>query len=76
MKDKQNIINKIDELEIFLLADLPSKVFPMERIFDETTFREDFFKTKDEIEKYIEEHFRILREQIKKEKIKNETWRI
>lgn len=51
----------IDELEEFLLADLPSKIFPMDRTLGRTMFREDFFKTSKDVEKYIKLHFKIFR---------------
>ena len=59
-------INKaIDEFEEFLLCDLDTKIFPMDRVTGRTMFRQDFFQTKKDVHDYIEEHFRILRENIK-----------
>jgi len=60
------ITEAIDNFEEFLLADLPSKIFPMHRLGDETFFREDFFETKKQVEEYIEEHFKVFRKEVEK----------
>jgi len=64
MTDKE-IDKAIDELEEFFLCDMPSMVFPMDRKLNRTFFRTDFFETPKHVEKYIEDHFKILRKQIK-----------
>lgn len=57
----------VNDFEDFLMADLPSKIFPMDRITGETLFREDFFETKKDVESYIEQHFKVFRDQLKEE---------
>ena len=54
----------IQELEDFLLADIPSKIFPKEKVNGKNFIREDYFKNIKEVEKYIMEHFKILNKQI------------
>lgn len=56
----------INDLEDFLIADLPSKVFPMMRIKDQTMFREDYFFSTKDVVQYIEDHFKVFRKQLKK----------
>lgn len=50
---------KIIELYDFLDADMPSKIFPEEKIKNEVWTREDYFKNKEEVEQYLREHFEI-----------------
>ena len=60
------IVEKVTtEFEQFLLSDLPSKIFPVDRTLGYTAFREDFFETPKDVENYIEEHFKIFREELK-----------
>lgn len=60
----------IDEFEEFLLADFPSKVFPMTRITGETMFREDYFETEKDVEEYIKLQFRAFRDNLGNENYK------
>jgi hypothetical protein len=53
VKKKNKIIENIEVLEDFMLADLPSKIL-----------REDYFKTKKQVEVYIADHFNILKNHI------------
>ena len=62
----KSVSEAINDLETFFHADLPSKIFPMERLTNQTWFREDFFETNKQVGKYVKEHFSILRKQIKK----------
>lgn len=59
----------IDDFELFLLVDLPSKIFPhdetLEKLKGEDWYREDYFKNKKEVEEYIKGHFKVLRTEIK-----------
>lgn len=66
----KKIIKAIEEAEQFLICDMPSKVFPTDRMTGETMFREDYFESKKEIEKYLKAHFRILKKQIKEEALR------
>lgn len=65
VKEPKNVNEAIRDLEMFLLCDLPSLVFPMDRVTGKTMFREDFFESKRQIEKYIHTHFKILKKQIR-----------
>lgn len=64
----------IDNFEEFLLVDLPTKIFPMERILNQTMFREDFFETKKDVEKYIKDHFKIFRREVRKMPISRKSF--
>jgi len=52
-------------LQQFLEADLYSKFRPIERIKGEKWCRKDSFKNEKEFYEYIENHFELLRKQIK-----------
>jgi len=54
----------IDNFEEFLLCDLPSKIFPKTEVNGEVWCREDYFKNKDEVKKYIEELFEVFRKEL------------
>jgi len=60
-------IKAVEEAEEFLICDMPSKVFPTDRMTGKTMFREDYFQSKKEIEEYLKLHFEILKKQIKEE---------
>ena len=47
------------ELYNFLDADMPSKIFPHEKMKGEIWSREDIFINKKDVEEYLLEHFRI-----------------
>lgn len=64
MEDK--IKKAIDEFEEFLIVDMPSKVFPMDRNLGVTTFREDMFEKPKDVEDYIKLHFKIFRNELNK----------
>ena len=61
----KTIEEAIQTLQQFLECDLYSKFRPEEKINGEVWVRDDPFKNKLEFHKYIEEHFEILRKQIK-----------
>lgn len=69
----KDINEAINDLEEFLICDLPSKVFPMDRTLGTTMFRQDYFETKKQIEKYIFQHFKILKKQVKELKLGDKT---
>ena len=60
----------VDELEEFLLSDLPTKIFPEEIIRTGVWIREDKFNHIWEVRDYIEEHIKIFRKQLEKEQQK------
>ena len=68
VKKAKTIDEAINDCELFLLCDLPSKVFPMDRTLGTTMFRQDFFETAKDVEKYIKGHFKVLRKQIREVK--------
>jgi len=61
----KTIKEAIEELETFLIVDMPSKVFPTDRKTGQTMFRQDYFDSKKEIKEYLEFHFKTLLKQIK-----------
>lgn len=67
---KQNTKQQIEELETFLICDMPNKIFPMDRKLGKTMFRTDYFETPKQVEKYLTAHFNILKRQLKKDSAK------
>jgi len=65
INEYEGIKELIEDLKIFLISDMPSKVFPTDRMTGKTMFREDYFESKKEIEDYLEANFEILEKQIK-----------
>ncbi len=61
----KTIKEAIDTLQQFLECDLYSKFRPEEIIKGEVWTRDNPFKDENDFHKYIEEHFEILREQLK-----------
>lgn len=67
----KTIKEAIDNLQGFLEADLYSKFKPIEKLPTgknkkmEKWIRKDFFKNEKEFIQYLEDHFNILRKQIK-----------
>jgi len=61
----ETIDEAIKDLEIFFLADLYTKFKPEEKVGNEIWKREDYFKNFDEFQKYLQDHFGILKKQIK-----------
>ena len=62
----KTIKEAINDLQQYLEADLYSKFRPIEKIQGKKWCREDFFKNEGEFIKYLEEHFGILRKQVRK----------
>ena len=60
----------IDELQTFLECDMPSKIFPKEKILGKDWKRQDPFKSRNDVVRYLRTHFEILEKQI--EEIRNE----
>ena len=60
----KTIQEAINDLEVFLVSDMPSKVFPIEKLKGEIYEREDYFTDTEEIKEYLKEHFEILNKQI------------
>lgn len=54
----------IDEFEEFLECDLPSKIFPMDRMTGQTMFREDYFESPKDVEEYIKLNFKAFRDNL------------
>ena len=61
----KTIQEAINDLQQFFEADVYSKFRPVEKIKGEEWCREDYFKNEKDFYKYLEEHFNLLREQIK-----------
>ena len=61
----KTIQEAIDDLETFLESDMPSKVFPEEKVLGKDWKRVDPFLSREEVIKYLREHFKILNKQIK-----------
>ena len=64
----KTIQEAIDELQVFLECDMPSKIFPEENIFLKggKWERADPFKSREEVKDYLKVHFKILEKQIKR----------
>jgi len=62
----KEVLKKVDELEAFLDCDMDSKIFPTEIINGEKWTRYDYFKDRKEVREYLELHFKIFREELKK----------
>ncbi|HUS49921.1 MAG TPA: hypothetical protein VMZ91_07130 [Candidatus Paceibacterota bacterium] len=61
----KTIQEAIDDLQVFLESDLYSKFRPIEEIKGKEWIREDYFKDEKEFYNYLNQHFNILKEQIK-----------
>jgi len=70
MMDKEDIKN-LKELLDFLDADMPSKIFPDEKIKNEIWTREDKFENIKEIREYLKQHFLIAFPKLNKDELYN-----
>jgi len=50
-------LRKLKDLYIFLDADMPSQIFPLEKVRGELWKRKDTFKNRKEVEEYLKEYF-------------------
>jgi len=62
----KTIKEAIDDFQTFLECDMPSMIFPKEKVLGEDWERVDPFKSREEVVKYLRIHFEILRKQINK----------
>ena len=62
----KTIKEAINDLETFLECDMPSMVFPEEKVLGRNWERVDPFKLREEVVKYLRLHFGILEKQITK----------
>lgn len=63
--NKTKIIKEIDELQTFLEVDLYTKFNPKIKIKGKNWYRQDYFKNEKEFQKYLNDHFNILKKNIK-----------
>jgi len=56
----KKIKKAIDNLQDFLECDMPSKIFPQETFNKQRWVRTDYFRTRKDVEQYIEDHFKVL----------------
>ena len=61
----KTIQDAIKDLHIFFLGDLYTKFSPEEKVGNEIWIRDDYFRNFDEFEKYLEDNFKILQDQVK-----------
>ena len=62
----------IDDLYTFLDCDMWSKFYPMLILQGRTMYRQDPFRSEKEFRQYLEDHFNILRKEIKRIRRQNE----
>jgi len=67
----KSIKEAIYSLQEFLECDLYTKFRPIEKIKGKEWCRKDYFKNEEEFIKYLENHFELLRKQIKSNQIKS-----
>ena len=60
----KTIQKAINELQVFLECDMPSMIFPEEKVLGKYWKRLDSFKSREDVVKYLKIHFRVLREQM------------
>ncbi len=60
----KTIKEAIDDFQQFLECDMPSMIFPKEKVLGKGWVRVDPFKSREEVIKYLEAHFKILEKQI------------
>ena len=60
----KTIKEAIDDFQQFLECDMPSMVFPEEKVLGKDWKRVDSFKSREEVIEYLGIHFKILEKQI------------
>ena len=55
----------IDDLQTFLECDMPSMIFPEEKVLGKDWKRVDPFKSREDVVEYLKIHFEVLEKQIK-----------
>ena len=68
----KTIQEAIDELQTFLECDMPSMVFPEEKVLGKDWARVDPFKSREDVVEYLREHFKILEKQMNEIKRRKE----
>ena len=62
----KTIQEAIDDLQTFLECDMPSMIFPEEKVLGKNWERVDPFLSREEVVEYLKIHFDILEKQITK----------
>ena len=62
----KTIQKAIDDLQTFLESDMPSMIFPEEKVLGKDWVRTDQFRNREEVKNYLRGHFKILDKQIKR----------
>ncbi len=68
----KTIKKAINDFQQFLECDMPSMIFPKEKVLGKNWERVDPFKSREEVVKYLEIHFEVLEKQINEIKRRKE----
>lgn len=61
----KTIKEAVDDLQEFLECDMPSMIFPEEKVLGKGWVRVDSFKSREDVIEYLRVHFKIFEKQIK-----------